>query len=121
MFEVEKVGDDEIEVTNKNVTLNFLRQQIQKAEGQANLSLADFVLDRQPTTDNLPAKPTHIAVMRLSAMGDVAMTVPVLRALVNEYPQVKITVISRPFFQPFFRAFILIPLLRMFTIHAVQA
>jgi hypothetical protein len=29
--------------------------------------------------------------MRLSAMGDVAMTVPVLRAFVNQYPQVKIT------------------------------
>jgi ADP-heptose:LPS heptosyltransferase len=40
--------------------------------------------------------------MRLSAMGDVAMTVPVLRALVNQYPQVKITIISRPFFKPFF-------------------
>ncbi len=40
--------------------------------------------------------------MRLSAMGDVAMTVPVLRALVKHYPQIKITVISRPFFEPFF-------------------
>lgn len=30
------------------------------------------------------------------------MTVPVLRALVNQYPEVKITVISRPFFKPFF-------------------
>lgn len=44
----------------------------------------------------------HIAVMRLSAMGDVAMTVPVLRAFVNQYPDVKITVVSRPFFKPFF-------------------
>jgi ADP-heptose:LPS heptosyltransferase len=35
--------------------------------------------------------------MRLSAMGDVAMAVPVLRAFVNQYPEVKITVISRPF------------------------
>ena len=35
-------------------------------------------------------------------MGDVAMTVPVLRALVLQYPEVKITVVSRPFFQPFF-------------------
>jgi ADP-heptose:LPS heptosyltransferase len=41
--------------------------------------------------------------MRLSAMGDVAMTVPVLRALANHYPELKITVISRPFFKPFFR------------------
>ena len=35
-------------------------------------------------------------------MGDVAMTVPVLRAFVKQYPEVKITVISRPFFRPFF-------------------
>ena len=45
----------------------------------------------------------HIAVMRLSAMGDVAMTVPVLRALAIQYPELKITVISRPFLQPFFK------------------
>ena len=30
------------------------------------------------------------------------MTVPVLRAFVKQYPTVKITVISRPFFKPFF-------------------
>ena len=35
-------------------------------------------------------------------MGDVAMTVPILRALVLQHPEVKITVVSRPFFQPFF-------------------
>ena len=40
--------------------------------------------------------------MRLSAMGDVAMTVPVLRAFVSQNPEVKITVVSRPFFKPFF-------------------
>ncbi|KAF2514064.1 glycosyltransferase family 9 protein [Flavobacterium zhairuonense] len=40
--------------------------------------------------------------MRLSAMGDVAMTVPVLRAFVKQYPEIKLTVISRPFFKPFF-------------------
>lgn len=40
--------------------------------------------------------------MRLSAMGDVAMTVPVLQAFVKQYPTVKLTVISRPFFKPFF-------------------
>ena len=50
----------------------------------------------------MPNKIQHIAVMRLSAMGDVAMTVPVLRAFVKQYPLVKITVVSRPFFQPFF-------------------
>ena len=35
-------------------------------------------------------------------MGDVAMTVPVLRAFSRQYRQVKLTVISRPFFEPFF-------------------
>lgn len=40
--------------------------------------------------------------MRLSAMGDVAMTVPVLRALVSQHPDVKVTVVSRTFFKPFF-------------------
>ena len=35
-------------------------------------------------------------------MGDVAMTVPVIRALVLQHPEVKITVVSRPFFKPFF-------------------
>ena len=40
--------------------------------------------------------------MRLSAMGDVAMTVPVLRAFVQQNPEVKITMVSRPFFKPFF-------------------
>ncbi|MRX39314.1 ADP-heptose--LPS heptosyltransferase RfaF [Flavobacterium sp. LC2016-23] len=50
--------------------------------------------------------------MRLSAMGDVAMTVPVLRAFVKQYPTVKLTVISRPFFKPFFEG---IPNLEFFA------
>lgn len=35
-------------------------------------------------------------------MGDVAMTVPVIRAFVRQNPGVKISVVSRPFFKPFF-------------------
>lgn len=35
-------------------------------------------------------------------MGDVAMIVPVLRALVDQNPSVRITVLTRPFFSPFF-------------------
>ena len=48
-------------------------------------------------------KPIHILVIRLSAMGDVAMTVPVLRAFTKQYPNVKITVLTREFFKPLFR------------------
>lgn len=36
-------------------------------------------------------------------MGDVAMTVPVLRALTAQYPELQITVLTKPFFKPFFR------------------
>lgn len=60
----------------------------------------------------MSSKIKHIAVMRLSAMGDVAMTVPVLRAFVKQYPEVKLTVISRPFFKPFFEG---IPNLEFFS------
>ncbi|URC13711.1 glycosyltransferase family 9 protein [Flavobacterium sp. B183] len=55
--------------------------------------------------------------MRLSAMGDVAMTVPVLRTFVKQYPTVKITVISRPFFKPFFEG---IPNLEFFAFDEKQ-
>lgn len=44
----------------------------------------------------------HIGIIRLSAMGDVAMTVPVLRVLRATYPDLRITVVSRSFFKPFF-------------------
>ncbi len=50
----------------------------------------------------MPKQINHIAIIRLSAMGDVAMTVPVIRALVEQNPQIKVTVVSRPFFKPFF-------------------
>lgn len=47
-------------------------------------------------------KPRHILLIRLSAMGDVAMVVPILRILTNTYPELKITVVSKGFFKPFF-------------------
>ncbi|CAM1345232.1 glycosyltransferase family 9 protein [Tenacibaculum amylolyticum] len=46
---------------------------------------------------------THIIVFRLSAMGDVAMTVPVIRALIEQHPDVKITFVSKPFLKPLFK------------------
>ncbi|RDK88539.1 glycosyltransferase family 9 protein [Marinirhabdus gelatinilytica] len=47
--------------------------------------------------------PRHILVVRLSALGDVAMTVPVLRVFSQTYPEVKLTVVSRAFYKPLFR------------------
>ena len=47
-------------------------------------------------------KTPHILAIRFSAMGDVAMSVPVLRRLVKTYPGLKITVVTKPFFAPIF-------------------
>lgn len=46
------------------------------------------------------SKPEHILVIRLSAMGDVAMTVPVLIALTQKYPELRVTVLTKLFFKP---------------------
>lgn len=47
-------------------------------------------------------KTEHILVIRFSAMGDVAMAVPVVYSLARQYPNVRITMLSRPFARPFF-------------------
>lgn len=44
----------------------------------------------------------HILVIRFSAMGDVALSVPVLRELLDAHPQLKITVLTRAVFAPLF-------------------
>lgn len=44
----------------------------------------------------------RLLVIRFSALGDVAMTVPPLYALATQYPDLDITVLSRPFCAPFF-------------------
>lgn len=49
------------------------------------------------------SKPKHILVIRLSAMGDVAMLAPVLSALRLQHPDLKITLLTKGFFSPFFR------------------
>lgn len=45
----------------------------------------------------------HILVYRLSSMGDVAMTVPVLALLLLQNPNLKLTVVSRSEFEALFR------------------
>ncbi len=44
----------------------------------------------------------HILVIRMSAMGDVAMTVPVIKTLIAQNPDIKITIVSRNFLKPLF-------------------
>ena len=38
----------------------------------------------------------HLLIIRFSAIGDVAMTVPVIYSLAHQYPNLRITVLSRP-------------------------
>ena len=47
----------------------------------------------------------HLLVLRFSSMGDVAMMIPSLRCLVKSYPNLKITVVSKKTFKPFFKEF----------------
>jgi len=49
----------------------------------------------------MPKQP-GILIIRFSAMGDVAMTAPVLKEFTGQYPAVKLTVVSRKLFAPFF-------------------
>lgn len=43
-----------------------------------------------------------ILVIRFSAMGDVALTAPVIQSVLEAYPNVQITFLSRGFFEPLF-------------------
>ena len=47
-------------------------------------------------------KKEHILIIRFSAIGDVAMAVPVVYSLATQYPNIRITVLSRKFARPFF-------------------
>ncbi|HBX21098.1 MAG TPA: hypothetical protein DEF88_11685, partial [Porphyromonadaceae bacterium] len=46
---------------------------------------------------------SRILIIRLSALGDVAMTVPVVHSFAKQYPQHQISVLSRTSFAPIFR------------------
>jgi len=45
---------------------------------------------------------THLLVIRNSAMGDVALTVPAVKAVLGAYPDIRITMLSHGKFAPFF-------------------
>lgn len=47
-------------------------------------------------------KTEHLLIIRFSALGDVAMTVPVVSSLARQYPHLRITVLSQPFASVFF-------------------
>ncbi len=44
----------------------------------------------------------HLLLIRNSSMGDVALTVPAVKALLDAYPEVKVTFVSQKEFAPFY-------------------
>ena len=72
------------------------KEHSQQRSGDRTLETANSHLASKSTP------PPHILVIRLSAMGDVAMTIPVLSALVAQHPGIKVTVLTRGFFKPLF-------------------
>lgn len=52
----------------------------------------------------MTAKKKHILVLRFSALGDVAMTLPVIYSAATAYPEIRFTVVTRPFFARLFIA-----------------
>ena len=50
----------------------------------------------------LIVKKDHILVIRFSALGDIAMAVPVVYSLAHQYPEIRVTVLSRSNARPLF-------------------
>ncbi len=46
----------------------------------------------------------HLLIIRFSALGDIAMAVPVVASLARQYPDLRITVLSRPFARVLFES-----------------
>lgn len=49
-------------------------------------------------------KTPHLLLIRLSALGDVVMLLPVVRSMREQHPEVQLSVLSQPFARPFFEA-----------------
>jgi ADP-heptose:LPS heptosyltransferase len=54
------------------------------------------------TKDKKPSKYKHILIIRFSELGDVAMLPHSVRAFKAEYPEVKLTILTREFLAPLF-------------------
>ncbi len=53
-------------------------------------------------TEHIPDRPKRLVILRFSAMGDVALMVPVLMAFLEAYPHYSVTLVTRPKFSPIF-------------------
>ena len=51
----------------------------------------------------MPRPKSHILVIRLSAMGDVAIAVPLLNTIIHAYPELEITVLTKRHYTVLFK------------------
>ncbi|MEO6550022.1 MAG: vitamin B12 dependent-methionine synthase activation domain-containing protein, partial [Ferruginibacter sp.] len=58
-----------VQTENGNINLEFLRQQIKKAAGQPNLSLADFIKPGNPTQNDTVEAPDFIGAFAVTIEG----------------------------------------------------
>ena len=52
-------------------------------------------------------------ILRFSSLGDVVMTVPIIRSLEKKYPENKFIFVTRPKFKPFFLSLIMLKYLSL--------
>ena len=55
-------------------------------------------MGRQSSGSEGKAGAKRLVILRFSALGDIAMTLPVIYSVAMEYPDVEIYVATRPFF-----------------------
>jgi ADP-heptose:LPS heptosyltransferase len=54
------------------------------------------------TNQQINKSTRHLLIIRLSAIGDVAMAAPVVRQFAEQFPAMKFTMVSQPFLRPLF-------------------
>ncbi|MCR4921667.1 MAG: glycosyltransferase family 9 protein [Bacteroidaceae bacterium] len=58
---------------------------------------SDASISSTECEDSRPESRVHLLLIRFSALGDILMSVPVIDALARRYPDIRVTVVSRPF------------------------
>jgi ADP-heptose:LPS heptosyltransferase len=48
-------------------------------------------------------RPHHLLIFRFSSLGDVAMTVPVIKLLLQQHPELNVVMVSNSFMEPLFK------------------
>ncbi len=95
-------NDDEVELKNENVKLNFLRQQIQKGKDQPNISLADFIKPAS-TPDSRLSTPDYIGAFAVTIHG-IEKHIKAFEANHDDYNKIMLQALADRFAEAFAEA-----------------